>query len=141
VVHNGAWVHWVYPYKNLRPSNVQGTIDALELCAVGKPKQFTFISSTSVLDTDAFVEKSDRIVRAGGKGISESDDLESSSHGLGTGYGQSKWVGEYLVREAGRRGLKGVIVRPGYVTGDSVTGGESTLPATNYNLGIDKYFF
>ncbi|KAH0543946.1 large subunit of alpha-aminoadipate reductase [Glutinoglossum americanum] len=126
VIHNGAWVHWVYPYSNLKPSNVQGTIDALELCAAGRPKQFVFVSSTSVLDTDAFVEKSNRIVRAGGKGISESDDLESSSHGLGTGYGQTKWVGEYLVREAGRRGLRGAIVRPGYITGDSVTGVTNT---------------
>jgi len=27
------------------------------------------------------------------------------------GYGQVKWVSEYLVREAGRRGLRGAIVR------------------------------
>lgn len=59
----------------------------------------------------------------GGAGVPESDDLEGSAGDLGTGYGQSKWAGEYLVREAGRRGLSGCVVRPGYVVGDSKTGG------------------
>ncbi|KAL1983041.1 hypothetical protein VTN96DRAFT_524 [Rasamsonia emersonii] len=126
VIHNGALVHWVYPYANLKPANVLGTIDALKLCASGKPKQFAFVSSTSVLDNDHYVQESERIVAAGGAGISEADDLEGSSSGLGTGYGQSKWVGEYLVKEAGRRGLRGTIIRPGYVTGDSTTGTTNT---------------
>ncbi|KAE8148773.1 hypothetical protein BDV25DRAFT_12114 [Aspergillus avenaceus] len=126
VIHNGALVHWVYPYSTLKPANVLGTIDALKLCATGKPKQFSFVSSTSVLDTDHYVEESERNVAAGGAGISEEDDLEGSSVGLGTGYGQSKWAGEYLVREAGKRGLKGTIVRPGYVLGDSKTGTTNT---------------
>ncbi|KAA8648719.1 hypothetical protein EYZ11_004228 [Aspergillus tanneri] len=126
VIHNGALVHWVYPYSTLRPANVLGTIDAMKLCATGKPKQFSFVSSTSVLDSDHYVEESERIIAAGGAGISEDDDLEGSSVGLGTGYGQSKWAGEYLVREAGRRGLKGTVVRPGYVLGDSATGTTNT---------------
>ncbi|KAI9933028.1 hypothetical protein ASPWEDRAFT_47407 [Aspergillus wentii DTO 134E9] len=126
VIHNGALVHWVYPYSTLKPANVLGTIDALRLCASGKPKQFSFVSSTSVLDTDHFVEESERVIAAGGAGISEENLLEGSSVGLGTGYGQSKWAGEFLVREAGRRGLKGTIVRPGYVLGDSKTGTTNT---------------
>lgn len=123
VIHNGAQVHWVYPYSNLKPSNVLGTIEALRFCAVGKPKQFAFVSSTSVLDTEYYVRKSEQSISTGGKGISEVDDLDGSKTGLGNGYGQSKWVGEYLVKEAGRRGLKGTIIRPGYVTGDSKSGG------------------
>ncbi|KAL3455247.1 hypothetical protein BJX64DRAFT_272766 [Aspergillus heterothallicus] len=126
VIHNGALVHWVYPYSTLKPANVLGTIDALKLCASGKPKQFSFVSSTSVLDSDHYVEESERSIAAGGAGISEEDDLEGSSVGLGTGYGQSKWAGEYLVREAGKRGLKGTIVRPGYVLGDSSSGTTNT---------------
>ncbi|OJJ59497.1 hypothetical protein ASPSYDRAFT_43844 [Aspergillus sydowii CBS 593.65] len=126
VIHNGALVHWVYPYSTLKPANVLGTIDALKLCATGKPKQFSFVSSTSVLDSDHYVLESERSIAAGGAGISEDDDLEGSSVGLGTGYGQSKWAGEYLVREAGKRGLKGTIVRPGYVLGDSGSGTTNT---------------
>ncbi|KAI9804605.1 MAG: putative NRPS-like protein biosynthetic cluster [Piccolia ochrophora] len=126
VIHNGAWVHWVYPYSHLRPSNVEGTLESLKLCAIGQPKHFVFISSTSVLDTEHFADLSDRVTKAGGNGVPEDDELGGSRRGLGTGYGQSKWVAEYLVRAAGIRGLSGAIVRPGYVTGDSQSGVTNT---------------
>jgi L-2-aminoadipate reductase len=57
-----------------------------------------------------------------GATVSEADDLEGSRKGLTTGYGQSKWASEFVVREAGRRGLVGAVIRPGYVTGDPTTG-------------------
>lgn len=126
VIHNGAQVHWINTYEMLKGPNVLGTIDAIKLCAEGKPKLFAFISSTSVLDSEHFVSESERIVAAGGEGISEEDDLKGSSKGLGTGYGQSKWVAEYLGREAGRRGLRGCIIRPGYVLGSSKSGVTNT---------------
>jgi L-aminoadipate-semialdehyde dehydrogenase len=126
VIHNGALVHWVYPYSTLKPANVMGTIDALKLCGSGKAKQFAFVSSTSALDKDHYVKESERSLAAGGNGISEEDDMEGSAVGLGTGYGQSKWAGEYLVKEAGRRGLRGTIIRSGYVLGDSTTGTTNT---------------
>lgn len=101
-------------------------MDALALCASGKPKTFSFVSSTSVVDTDHYVALSDSILEAGGSGVPESDDLQGSASGLGNGYGQSKWAGEYIVREAGRRGLSGSVVRPGYITGHSKTGVSNT---------------
>ncbi|PVH83832.1 L-aminoadipate-semialdehyde dehydrogenase-like protein large subunit [Cadophora sp. DSE1049] len=121
IIHNGALVHWVYPYSNLRPANVQGTLDILSLCSTGTPKHLAFVSSTSVLDTDYFVKQS-----ASGVPVSEDDDLSGSATGLGTGYGQSKWVSEYLVRAAGSRGLRGTVIRPGYVTGDPTSGVTNT---------------
>ncbi|KAL8926884.1 MAG: hypothetical protein Q9208_002693 [Pyrenodesmia sp. 3 TL-2023] len=121
VIHNGAKVHWVLPYDALKPANVLSTLSAMNLCATSKPKTFTFVSSTSVLDTDHYVQMSEA-----GTPVPESDDLEGSRKGLGTGYGQSKWVSEYLIREAGKRGLEGTIVRPGYVTGDSRSGVTNT---------------
>ncbi|EWC47579.1 L-aminoadipate-semialdehyde dehydrogenase [Drechslerella stenobrocha 248] len=126
VIHNGAQVHWVYPYSTLRAANVLGTLAAIKLCGTGKPKTFAFVSSTSVLDNDHYVALSDTILERGGAGVPESDDLEGSSTGLGTGYGQSKWAAEYITREAGKRGLRGTIVRPGYVTGDTLTGVTNT---------------
>ncbi|MCJ1474300.1 large subunit of alpha-aminoadipate reductase [Lambiella insularis] len=121
VVHNGAHVNWVLPYESLEASNVISTLHAMALCATGKPKYFTFVSSTSVLDTDHYVDMS-----SSGVSVPEDDDLEGSRRGLGTGYGQSKWVSEFLIREAGKRGLRGTIVRPGYVTGDSHNGVTNT---------------
>jgi L-aminoadipate-semialdehyde dehydrogenase len=126
VVHNGAMVHWVYPYSNLKPANVQGTLDILALCAEGSPKQLAFVSSTSVLDTKHYVDVSAKSAKEGGQGVLETDDMSGSATGLGTGYGQSKWVSEELIREAGRRGLKGTIVRSGYVTGDKDSGVTNT---------------
>jgi L-aminoadipate-semialdehyde dehydrogenase len=126
IIHNGALVHWVYPYSNLKPANVQGTLDILALCATGIPKRLAFVSSTSVLDTPYYVKLSADSVAQGGNGVSEDDDLSGSTTGLGTGYGQSKWVAEHLVRAAGSRGLRGTIIRPGYVTGHKTSGVTNT---------------
>ncbi|KAF4627804.1 hypothetical protein G7Y89_g10353 [Cudoniella acicularis] len=92
----------------------------------GMPKQLSFVSSTSVLDTPYFVKLSQDSATKGGSSVSEDDDLSGSVMGLGTGYGQSKWVAEYLVRAAGARGLRGTIIRPGYATGDKTSGVTST---------------
>ncbi|KAI0777235.1 alpha-aminoadipate reductase Lys1p [Trametes elegans] len=114
IIHNGALVHWMYPYEKLRSANVIGTLTAVELAAAGKPKLLVFVSSTSAIDTEYYVQLSDSL-----GAVPESDDLEGARHALKTGYGQSKWVSEKLLFEAGRRGLRGHIVRPGYVVGDS----------------------
>lgn len=126
VVHNGAWVHWVYPYTHLRASNVISTIEAIKLCARGKPKTLTFVSSTSVLDTPHYLQLSQQLLHRGAKGIPEADDLTGSKSDLGTGYGQTKWVSEYLLRKLGQTWLRGRIIRPGYILGDSNTGVTNT---------------
>ncbi|KAH9444427.1 hypothetical protein Pst134EA_031934 [Puccinia striiformis f. sp. tritici] len=79
------------------------TLTLMDLVATGKPKALT--------------------VR---RGIPESDDLEASASGLTTGYAQTKWVSERLVSEAGRRGMRGGIIRPADVLGDTVTGVSNT---------------
>ncbi|GJE86585.1 alpha-aminoadipate reductase [Phanerochaete sordida] len=114
IVHNGALVHWVYPYEKLRAANVIATLTAIDLAAQTKPKLVVFVSSTSAIDTEHYVKLSD----AHGA-VPESDDLEGARTGLQVGYGQSKWVSEKLLFEAGKRGLSGHILRPGYVVGDS----------------------
>lgn len=122
----GVQVHWVYPYEKLRSANVLGTLTAVELASTGKPKFFVFVSSTSAIDTDYYVQLSDALSGDPNTpgGVPESDDLEGARSSLKTGYGQSKWVSEKLLSEAGRRGLNGHIVRPGYVVGDSESAGE-----------------
>ncbi|KAI1385300.1 large subunit of L-aminoadipate-semialdehyde dehydrogenase [Hypoxylon trugodes] len=122
VIHNGATVHWIRKYQDMMASNVLSTIDAMKLCNEGKAKTFCFVSSTSVLDTDYYIRLSEEQTRTGQGAVMESDDMNGSRIGLGTGYGQTKWASEQLVREAGRRGLQGSVVRPGYVLGDSQTG-------------------
>lgn len=118
VVHNGALVHWIYPYHQLRAPNVIGTLWGMRLASEQKQKSFHFVSSTSVLDTPAFLES--------GAPVSESNDLENGRVGLDTGYGQSKWVAEKLILEARKRGMPATIIRPGYILGDSRSGVTNT---------------
>ena len=118
VMHNGAQVNWMLPYSHLQAANVLSTLECIRLCASGKPKRLAFVSSTSTLDSKYYVRLSQEL----GTAVPETDDLEGSRNGLGTGYGQSKWASEFLVREAGRRGLLGAIIRPGYITGDPGSG-------------------
>jgi L-aminoadipate-semialdehyde dehydrogenase len=108
----------VLEYSTLRAANVLSTVELLSLCASNKPKKMVFVSSTSVLDTEYFLKPSN----IPGGGLPESDSLIDSAKGLPTGYGQSKWVSEGLMRDAGLNGLNGVIVRPGYVTGETHRG-------------------
>jgi len=122
VIHNGATVHWVKRYQDMIATNVISTIDAMRLCNEGKPKIFTFVSSTSVLDTDYYIKLSEKQISTGQNAISEDDNMQGSRTGLGTGYGQTKWVSEQLVLAAGKRGLQGSVIRPGYILGDWKTG-------------------
>ena len=123
VIHNGALVHWLYPYSVLKAPNVLSTAYTLQLAAEHHTKRFCFVSSTSVLDTAHYQRLSDDVVQSKGSGgVSELDDLNGASKGLSGGYGQSKYVSEQLVFEARRRGLPASVVRPGYILGHSKTG-------------------
>jgi thioester reductase-like protein len=113
----------VYPYERLRSANVLGTLKAIEFACQGRPKQFIFVSSTSAIDTEYYIRLSESLLQEGKGGVSEDDTLEGSRTGLKTGYGQSKWVSEKLLFEAGKRGLCGYVVRPGYIVGDAETAG------------------
>ncbi|KAI8911192.1 hypothetical protein DFJ77DRAFT_549925 [Powellomyces hirtus] len=115
VIHNGALVHWVYPYHKLRAPNVLGTLWALRLATTHHLKPIHFVSSTSVLDTPHYIKNPEIAV-------SESDDLEGARTGLRSGYGQTKWVAEKLVMRARAAGVPATIIRPGYIVGDSTTG-------------------
>lgn len=99
---------------------------AIDLASTGKQKLLVFVSSTSAVDTEHYVRLSDSLSHSHTNygGIPETDDLEGAKFSLKSGYGQTKWVSEKLLFEAGRRGLRGHILRPGYVVGDSRTAGK-----------------
>ena len=117
-------VHWVYSYDKLRAANVSSTMTTIDLASTGRPKSVVFVSSTAAIETEYYVRLSDTLVNQGGLGVPEDDNLEGARTGLQTGYGQTKWVSEKLLLEAGSRGLSGHILRPGYVVGDSESAGE-----------------
>lgn len=92
IIANGATVHWVKRYQDMMAANVLSTVEAMKLANIGKPKIFTFVSSTSVLDTEHYVSLSEKQLSTGESAISEDDDLLGSRRNLGTGYGQTKVI-------------------------------------------------
>lgn len=108
--HCGAAVKWTYPYAALAPANVAGTIEILRLATQGKTKPLHHVSTVGVFSSRAF----------DGQTITESTPLDAGG-ALYTGYAQTKWVSEALVREAALRGLPVNIYRIN-TAGDSRTG-------------------
>jgi thioester reductase-like protein len=101
VYHSGATIDTLSPYRTLKPANVGGTHEALRLASRGPLKPLHFISTLSVTAFEGRREAAP----------------DSSS-----GYDQTKWVAEELVRRAGAAGLPVTIFRPSAITGDTRTG-------------------
>ena len=99
------------------------TMTAAEFASIGKPKLVVFVSSTTSIDNDHYLNLGESRVSADLRGIPEDDDLEGARSSLEFGYAQSKWVSEKLLLQLGRRGLSGHIIRPAFVVGDVKTGG------------------
>jgi amino acid adenylation domain-containing protein/thioester reductase-like protein len=101
VVHSAAEISLVASYSRLRPTNVEGTVQVLRLCAVGRAKTLHYVSTLSVMLPR---ERSDA------DPIAEVDAGDPTK--LPIGYAQSKCVAEHLVRSARAGGLCCVVYRP-----------------------------
>ncbi|UZJ53737.1 hypothetical protein CBS101457_003057 [Exobasidium rhododendri] len=112
IIHAAATVNLVYPYAALRSSNVGGTREILRLACLGGAT-LQYVSTNGVLPPSA-----------SGNGWPEDSMLyvDAVTEKLLDGYGQTKWVAEQLVLEAGRRGLPVRILRAGTISGHSATG-------------------
>ncbi|KAL4916158.1 hypothetical protein BDW62DRAFT_109742 [Aspergillus aurantiobrunneus] len=111
IVHSAASVNLVYPYAALRAANVGGTREILRLASQGGAT-VQYVSTNGVLPP------------SGEKGWSEDAmlDVDDVPTKLLDGYGQTKWVAEQLVLEAGRRGLPVRVHRAGTISGHSQSG-------------------
>ncbi|MDJ0732572.1 MAG: amino acid adenylation domain-containing protein [Nostocaceae cyanobacterium] len=112
IYHNGAWVHHIYPYSILKPTNVLGTQEILRLASQVKTKPVHFISSSGVVGSK---------IEAGVKLVREQDSLHENEF-PSNGYCQTKWVAEKLVQTAAERGIPISIYRPSRISGHSKTG-------------------
>jgi amino acid adenylation domain-containing protein/thioester reductase-like protein len=112
IIHAAATVNLVYPYAALRGANVGGTREILRLACLGGAT-VQYVSTNGVLPPSA-----------SGHGWPEDSMLyvDAVPEKLADGYGQTKWVAEQLVLEAGRRGLPVRILRAGTISGHSATG-------------------
>jgi thioester reductase-like protein len=110
ILHNGALVDVVRPYRALRPVNVEGTRALLEVALeAGRP--FHYVSTMSVFPKPE-----------GPDAVAAEDDPRTDPRGLTSGYAQGKWVAERLVRAAGAKGLPVAIHRATAIMGHSRTG-------------------
>ncbi len=112
IFHGGAEVSFLHPYELLKPTNVLGTQEVLRLACTGAVKPVHHVSTTYVFARFSYPPHT-----------LFTEQMEPV-HGLENtlGYTQSKWVGEQLVLEAGRRGVPVYVYRPGRIAGHSRTG-------------------
>ncbi|MGW8976849.1 carboxylic acid reductase [Streptomyces platensis] len=93
IVHPAALVNHVLPYDQLFGPNVLGTAELIRLAVTSRIKQFTYLSTvTVVFGSEAAADEAADIRTACG-----ARDLDSS---YANGYAASKWAGEVLLREA-----------------------------------------
>lgn len=113
ILHNGALSSYSLPYKKLKPVNVLGTQEVLRLACRHRIKPVHYISSLAVFPG-----------RPGRPVWKETESTDAD--GVVGGYRQTKWVGDSMMAQAGRRGLPINVYRPGLLTGAQSTGACST---------------
>jgi len=119
LVHNGAQLHHIASYPQLKASNVDSTVAMLQLATTAKPKWVHYVSTLVAAvdrDSEGWLLES----------LPETDPVE-----LAGGYAQSKWVSEKMLAEAAHRGIGVTIFRPGFISGRSDNG---TWPLENDHL-------
>jgi amino acid adenylation domain-containing protein/thioester reductase-like protein len=116
IYHNGAFVNLLYPYAALRDTNAIGTQEILRLASQVKLKPVHFISTLDVFQSNHYAQLEKCL----------EDDRFPLSSKPESGYAQSKWVAEKLVKTANERGIPTCIYRPGMIIGDSQTGISNT---------------
>ena len=116
IYHCGADVNFLRRFAALKPANVTGTAEVLRLACDGSVKPVHFVSTTYVFDRFSYPN--------GTEFYEDMPPTHSLEHTFG--YTQSKWAGEQMVMEAGRRGVPVYIFRAGRVAGHSVTGACQT---------------
>jgi len=119
IVDSTAFVNSVLPYSELFGPNVVGTAELIRFALTTKLKPYTFVSTSDVgrqIEPSAFIEDADIRV------ISPTRTIDAS---YANGYGNSKWAGEVLLREAHDLcGLPVAVFRSGMILADTTYAGQ-----------------
>ncbi|WP_063014742.1 carboxylic acid reductase [Nocardia kruczakiae] len=121
VVHPAALVNHVLPYDQLFGPNVVGTAEVVRLAITARRKPVTYLSTVAVASqVDHFTEDGD---------IREVSPERVIDAGYANGYGNSKWAGEVLLREAHDLcGLPVAVFRSDMILAHSDFAGQFNLP-------------
>jgi glycopeptidolipid biosynthesis protein len=119
IVDPAALVSGVLPYSELFEPNVVGTAELIRLALTTKLKPYTYVSTGNVgdqIEPSAFTEDADIRV------ISPTRTIDDS---FVNGYGNSKWAGEVLLREANDLcGLPVAVFRCDMILADTTYAGQ-----------------
>jgi len=119
IVDSAALVNGVLPYSELFKPNVEGTAELIRFALTTKLKPYAYVSTADVgrqIEPSAFTEEAD--VRV----VSPTRTIDAS---LGNGYGNSKWAGEVLLREANDMcGLPVAVFRCDMILADTSYAGQ-----------------
>ena len=125
IIDSAAFVNSVLPYSELFGPNVVGTAELIRLALSTKLKPFAYVSTSDVgrqIDSAAFVEDAD---------IREISATRVVDGSYANGYGNSKWAGEVLLREAHDLcGLPVAVFRSGMIMADARYAGQLNVSDT-----------
>jgi fatty acid CoA ligase FadD9 len=123
IVDPAALVNHVLPYSQLFGPNVVGTAELIRIALTTKIKPFVYVSTIGVgdqIEPGKFVEVSD---------VRQMSATRSVHDGYANGYGNSKWGGEVLLREAhDLAGLPVSVFRCDMIMADTTYAGQLNVP-------------
>ncbi|WP_433597612.1 carboxylic acid reductase [Nocardia sp. CA-135953] len=123
IVHPAALVNHVLPYDQLFGPNVVGTAELIRLAITTRIKPVTYLSTVAVaaqIQPSSFEEDGD---------IREISATRAIDDSYANGYGNSKWAGEVLLREAHDLcGLPVAVFRSDMILAHSRFGGQLNIP-------------
>ncbi len=123
IVDPAALVNHVLPYSELFGPNALGTAELIRIALTTKIKPYTYVSTIGVgdqIEPGSFVEDAD---------IREISATRQVNDSYANGYGNSKWAGEVLLREAHDLcGLPVAVFRCDMILADTTYAGQLNLP-------------
>jgi fatty acid CoA ligase FadD9 len=123
IVDPAALVNHVLPYSQLFGPNVLGTAELIRIALTTKIKPFVYVSTMAV---GAGMNPADNTEDADVRDVSATRKVDDS---YANGYGNSKWGGEVLLREANEHhGLPVSVFRCDMILADTTYAGQLNLP-------------
>ncbi|WP_166904433.1 carboxylic acid reductase [Mycobacterium sp. DL440] len=123
IVDPAALVNHVLPYSELFGPNALGTAELIRIALTTKIKPYTYVSTIGVgdqIEPGKFVEDVD---------VRQMSAVRKVNDGYANGYGNSKWAGEVLLREANDLcGLPVAVFRCDMILADTTYSGQLNLP-------------
>ncbi|MGB6207000.1 carboxylic acid reductase, partial [Mycobacterium sp.] len=123
IVDPAALVNHVLPYSELFGPNALGTAELIRIALTTKVKPYTYVSTIGVgdqIEPGKFTEDADVRVMSAARAVNDN---------YANGYGNSKWAGEVLLREAHDLcGLPVAVFRCDMILADTTYAGQLNLP-------------